>query len=113
MYLLNQGLSTSGEYATQDSQLTFATTVTHGNSSPSQALAVLCDAVNMQLWTYNYPLSQIMLGMLCPPPFPPPVYAEITGIPYTCHTFCMAPMGVDDMHAMHVVLKIVHIYVSM
>ena len=25
--------------------------------------------------------------------------------------FCMAPMGVNDMHTMHVVLKIVHVYV--
>ena len=47
------------------------------------------------------------------------VYTKTTGSPYTYNTFlcqravCMAPMGVDDMHTMHMGSKIVLIYVQL
>jgi hypothetical protein len=44
---------------------------------------------------------------------------KTTGSPYMYNTFlcqravCMGPMGVNDMHAVHVGAKIVHVYVQL
>ena len=46
-----------------------------------------------------------------------PVYVKTTGSPYMCNTFecqrgvCMLPMGVNNMYAVHVGAKIMHVYV--